>query len=231
MTTESVQISMEGVSVMIGMPTSRDLPVATVKSFLATHDKCLEMDIPIAVSFIVGSAIITKARDEVIESFLASDASHLFWIDSDMVWDANDFVRLLAVAQKVDVVGGAYPAKIDGQPTFFVKYDKENGITGGDYGLLEVEGLGLGFTVMSRSVIKSVVKASTSVFDEISGRTRPSVFRVDSYEGKFRSEDMAFFHDIRGLGYKVWLDPEVNLGHVGTKQYTGSIKDALQIEA
>jgi hypothetical protein len=38
---------------------------------------------------------------------------------------------------------------------------------------------------------------------------------------------MAFFADIRELGHKVWLDPAVNLGHVGTKEFRGSISEAM----
>jgi hypothetical protein len=34
-----------------------------------------------------------------------------------------------------------------------------------------------------------------------------------------RGEDGAFFDDIRALGHKVWLDPTIELGHVGTKVY------------
>jgi hypothetical protein len=65
------------------------------------------------------------------------------------------------------------------------------------------------------------------VNDQIAKREIPSVFRIDSVDGGRRGEDMAFFADIRAAGYKVMLDPTVDLGHVGRKVYTGSIRDAL----
>jgi hypothetical protein len=38
---------------------------------------------------------------------------------------------------------------------------------------------------------------------------------------------MAFFSDIRDLGYQVNIDPNVTLGHVGPKEYRASILDYL----
>ena len=43
-------------------------------------------------------------------------------------------------------------------------------------------------------------------------------------------EDMAFFEDLQKLGYKVHLDPSIELGHIGRKVYTGKIMDLLYKE-
>jgi hypothetical protein len=53
------------------------------------------------------------------------------------------------------------------------------------------------------------------------------MFRCDIDGGEARGEDMAFFDDCKALGYQPWLDPEINLGHVGTKVFTAAIKDAM----
>jgi hypothetical protein len=55
----------------------------------------------------------------------------------------------------------------------------------------------------------------------------PHIFRCDDSDGKARGEDMAFFSDIRDLGYQVNIDPNVTLGHVGPKEYRASILDYL----
>jgi hypothetical protein len=49
----------------------------------------------------------------------------------------------------------------------------------------------------------------------LSRRTRP--FHADDPGGG--GEDVAFFADVRALGFKVWLDATINLGHVGAKVY------------
>jgi hypothetical protein len=41
---------------------------------------------------------------------------------------------------------------------------------------------------------------------------------------------MAFFADVKDLGYDVWLDTMTNLGHIGDKQWTGDLRAALMGE-
>jgi hypothetical protein len=56
----------------------------------------------------------------------------------------------------------------------------------------------------------------------------PHIFRCDSINGEFRGEDMAFFADVHDLGYKVYLDPTIALGHVGQKTYMAALIEHLQ---
>lgn len=228
-----VQISLDGLSVMVGMPAGRDIPAYTVRSLLSTFALCQKMSIPCQLGMQAGNAVVQWARDEVADQFLASDANRLFWIDSDMVWEPEDFMRMLALSQKRDVVCATYTAKID-QPTFYVRYDESKPLEEDDLGLLPIWGVGLGFTVMRREVVEALAARAPKVCDQISGRTIAELFRVGSVDdgkgGRYRrGEDMAFFEDIRDAGFQVCLDREVTLGHVGMKKYTGSVKDALRV--
>lgn len=225
---EHIDISLDGLSVMVGMPAGRDLPPMTVKSLIGTFTKCQRVNVPCQLGMVTNSAVIQWARDEVVDLFLESDATRLFWIDSDMVWEESDFLRLLALSQRYEVVCATYPAKMD-PPTFFVNYDQEQGLVKNDLGLLDVYGAGLGFTVMHRDVVEKLVANAAKFTDEISGKEMASVFRIDTTGNHRRGEDMAFFADIRALGYKVWLDPMTDLGHVGGKIYRGTIRDALDV--
>lgn len=221
-----IDVPLSGLSVMVGIPAGRDLPALTVRSLIATFTKCQALGVPCQLGMVTGSAVIQWARDEVADLFLQSDANRLFWIDSDMVWQPEDFIRLLALSTRRGVVCAAYPAKRD-QPTFFVNYDKAQPLERDELGLLDINGVGLGFTVMTREVVESLAARSDRVADEISGKSMASIFRIDTNGRNRRGEDMAFFSDIRNAGYRVCLDPSVNLGHVGQKEYRGSIADAL----
>lgn len=225
---KDITVSLAGLSVMVGIPAGRDLPALTVKSLMATQSLCMERQVPFQLGMVVGSAVVQWARDEVVDLFLQSNATRLFWIDSDMVWEPEQFMRLLALSQYRDVICAAYPAKKD-QPTFYVNWDEKAGLVQGEYGLLEINGLGLGFTVMHRKVVEQLVANAPRVVDDVSKRDLAAVFRIGTtHDGRRQGEDMAFFQDIRGLGHKVWLDPSIDLGHIGTKQYTGTIRDALR---
>ena len=60
------------------------------------------------------------------------------------------------------------------------------------------------------------------------GEDVPMIFRTGIGEdGVYRSEDMHFFKACRGLGYKVHVDPNIELGHVGGKEWKGKLQDTL----
>ncbi len=218
-------VKMGDVSVMIGMPAGRDLPIQTVKSLIATFTACRDRGLACQFGAIANSAVIQWARDEVVDLFLKSDCSVLFWVDSDMVWEPGQFIRVLVWAQLYGVACAAYPAKLE-VPTFYLL--PGNGVPN-VHGLLEIDGIGLGFVAMRREVVEALANKAPKVRDQIAEREIAAVFRIDHVNGHRRGEDMAFFADIREAGFKVMLDPSVDLGHVGQKQYTGSIRDALRL--
>jgi hypothetical protein len=227
---ESLNITMDDLSVFIGIPAGRDLPILTVKALLRTQALLQERGVPCEVGMVGGCSVVQWARDEVADLFLASSANRMFWIDSDMVWEPGQFVRLLAMSKLHDVVCAAYPAKME-QPTFFINHDKQVGLVRGEHGLVEIYGAGLGFTVVTRDVMEQLAARAYKIHDEISGKDMASIFRIDTEQrGEIftrRGEDMAFFSDIRAMGYKVWMDPTVDLGHIGAKTYRGNVKDVL----
>jgi hypothetical protein len=220
------EFDVSGVKVMLGMPTNRDLPYQTVRSLVETCSLLQARGIQYDCELIVGSSIVEAARSRVADVFMQSDCTHLFWLDSDMSWKSEDFVRLVAFATFLDVVGGIYPAKKD-PLTFFLKVDDETRIETNEFGCMPVRGLGLGFTIVSRKIMQKLSDKSPKLIFPESPTPMSHIFRCDVEDGQFRGEDMAFFSDIRDMGYQIWLDPSVSLGHVGTKEYRGSIKDAM----
>jgi hypothetical protein len=164
------------------------------------------------------------ARPVSLDMFLQSDYDGFFWIDSDIVWRHDDFLRLLGHSRLFPVVSAAYPFK-DDAGTFVV-----DGIKPAQGGLAGDEPE-LAWASPSCSA-KSCKRSSQGpeVKHEVSGREMAAVFKVDC-EGVRTGEDMAFFADIRACGYKVLLDPEIQLGHVGQKVYTRSLKESLAKKA
>lgn len=225
----SIDIALDGLKVMVGIPAGRDLHPYTVRSLIQVFTKCERIKIPCQLGMIVGCSVITQARDEVLDLFLQSDCNRLFWIDSDMCWSEKDFFRLLALSKLRDVVCSTYPAKTE-QVTFFINHDEGKEMKQQEYGLIEVKGVGLGFTCITREPLEKLAATKQDVFDQVSKRTMKSVFRASIINGNREGEDMAFFADLRALGYTVWLDPECKPSHIGTKIYEGSIKDAMKFD-
>ncbi len=217
---------------MLAMPTHRDIPAATVRSLLETQDSLTRRGIPSLMEMQVGGSIVHHARTKAAWHFLQSEATHLFWVDSDIVWSADDFVRLLAIGTKLACVSGAYPCRAEPM-RFFLGVDQAGkAYEANEYGCIPINGLGLGFTVVQREVMERLADIVPRLeYPDIEEGPVPRLFRCDEHEGRARGEDMAFFSDVRALGYQVWLDPSITLGHIGTKEYRASISDHLVKES
>lgn len=218
--------------VMIGMPVgSGSVPWPTAMSLMNSVRVCDREKIPVRISASVGCSVVQWARNAVVAEFLKSDATHLFWIDSDIVWTPNDFIRLAAFGAAYDVIGATYPFKSD-PPTCLLNTpgaEDEYEING--HGNVRVSSLGLGFTLVKRDVIVRLAETKPTVNDPLNGITGPDMFAVGRRpDGTAYGEDIKFFDDVHDLGYAVWLDPSINLGHVGQKIYQGSVIDMLGLQ-
>ena len=60
-------------------------------------------------SFLFNESLITRARNYLVDEFLRSDCTHLLFIDSDIHYQPQDVLALMALDK--DVIGGPYPKK------------------------------------------------------------------------------------------------------------------------
>ena len=224
------EFDLTGVSVMIGIPVNRDFPASTTVSLVETCIALRDHNIPVDLTLEVGCSIPQHARSLVADNFLRSDKTHLFWIDSDLAWKTEDFIKLLCLATQTEVVGATYPAKME--PTTFLMRFREDTQALNEFGCMTVDGLGLGFTVIQRKVMEQLAEKARKVKFTSRPYLVPYIFRCDTIEEDgqetTRGEDMAFFADIRALGYTIHVDPGVRLRHIGPKAYTGAMIDAMK---
>jgi hypothetical protein len=60
-------------------------------------------------SFLFNESLITRARNYLVDEFLRSECTHLLFIDSDIHYNPQDVLALLALDK--EVIGGPYPKK------------------------------------------------------------------------------------------------------------------------
>lgn len=65
--------------------------------------------IPLQFGTIANESLVTRARNTLVAFFMQSDCTHLVFIDADIEFKVDDFIRLFAADK--DVVVGAYPKK------------------------------------------------------------------------------------------------------------------------
>ena len=180
------------------------------------HDEC-------------GNALIADARALIVAQFLASDCDTLVFIDSDVSWEAGALLKL--VDYPVDMVAGIYPQRKD-PINYCVKW-KGAGELWADpaTGLLEVDGVPAGFMKLSRKQLEAMVEQypDTEFYVENAPDQKAWALFCDYRIGKHKmGEDYAFCRRWTDMGGKVWIDPEIKMGHIGNKTFVGHLGDWLR---
>ena len=146
--------------------------------------------IPLAFGTIANESLVTRARNVLLAYFLASDYTHLMFIDADIEFSVEDVLKLYV--HDKDVVVGAYPKKgVNWQnikETLNIKgkngeeVDSSRiGALGSDYainfkfkdldrkqvsvqnGLIEVHDAGTGFMMIKREAILKLIAAHPEI--------------------------------------------------------------------
>jgi hypothetical protein len=80
-----------------------------IKSCLDLQTTMAKYGIETKFSFLFNESLITRARNYLVDEFLRSDFTHLLFIDSDIHYNPQDVIAMLALDK--DVIGGPYPKK------------------------------------------------------------------------------------------------------------------------
>ena len=171
---------------------------------------------------ISGCSLITKARNALVADFLESDATDLLFIDSDIIFKSDDVLRLLALSGNKDITAGAYPRRSKDKKFFTDIYlDDQNQIEFRD-GMLRVDRIGTGFMLIRRHVLETM-KANHpewGYYNNVNDRTDYALFDFELKNGEYYGEDYTFCNRAKADGFSIYLDPEINLPHIGTEEYS-----------
>ena len=204
--------------------------------------------IPLSIMLLGNDSLITRARAMLVANFLENpNATHLMFIDSDISFEPDQFLRLFR--QDKDFTAAMYPIKeIDwvNQP---IKHSQgEAADTAGlNYvGILcsgddvKVEDqfataiyAGTGFQLIKRHVFEKLAAAHPELaFSKIhatipsikSGSHQYALFdpMIDPDTGEYLSEDFSFCRRWRALGGEIWLDLRSKLIHIGSADFRGN---------
>ncbi len=132
----------------------------------------------------------------------------------------------------VDLVGAAYPHRRD-PLNFSIRYDTNKSYLQADpqTGLLEVEGLPAGFLRCSRAMLEKMIAAYPELECVCAAAPNGKMHTLFSniHEGEhYYGEDYSFCMRWHRLGGQVWVDPEIEMGHIGYKTFIGSLGDWLR---
>jgi len=80
-----------------------------MKSSLDLQNVFSKYSIESKFSFLFNESLITRARNYLVDEFLRTDFSHLLFIDSDIHYNPQDVIAMLALDK--DIIGAPYPKK------------------------------------------------------------------------------------------------------------------------
>jgi hypothetical protein len=75
---------------------------------------CLRYGVELKIYYLFNESLITRARNYCCDEFIRSGSTHLMFIDSDIGFDPNDIIALLAMMtddSEYDIMAGPYPKK------------------------------------------------------------------------------------------------------------------------
>jgi hypothetical protein len=80
-----------------------------MKSCLDLQNIMSKYGVEVKFSFLFNESLITRARNYLVDEFLRTDYTHMLFIDSDIHFNPQDVIALLALDK--EVIGGPYPKK------------------------------------------------------------------------------------------------------------------------
>ena len=176
-----------------------------------------------------GCSIITKARNALVNRFMRSDCTDLLFVDADINFKPEDVLRILALSEGKDIVAGAYPRRAEDKCFFTDVYYDERGALELNDGLLRVERVGTGFMLIRRHVFEALEAAHPEwkFWVNTENTHYTAFFDFQTTPEGYIGEDYLFCDRARAAGFKVWIDPDINLGHFGSTEFTGNFREQV----
>jgi len=224
-----------------------------MKACLDLQGLCMQYGVQVKFSFLFNESLITRARNYLVDEFLRSDCTHLLFIDSDIHFNPQDVIALLALDK--DVIGAPYPKKAikwsSVKKAIIKNPDMEAHLlekVTGDYVFnpvkgtaqfsvtepLEVLEIGTGFMMVKREVFPKFEAAYPELkykpdhvgqanFD--GSRYIHAYFDtvIDKQSERYLSEDYMFCQWWRNIGGSIYLCPWMKTSHIGTYHFQGDM--------
>lgn len=201
--------------VLVCIPIHRQPELRTIESLQQT---IAASDCKVGFYWRIGDGLISRVRNDLGRLFIEKkEYDYLMWIDDDIVWTPKDKLIDLLISRNKDIVGGVYPVRdgscrpairtLELQKRFDKKKFDKQIVKVPKNKVFEIEYLSTGFMLITRKCVEDVYKK------------HPYPFQPYFPKGEYLSEDWAFCHRAKDLGYTVWADTTFELGHIGNYIY------------
>lgn len=228
---EVKQATLAGRKLFIGIPAyDGKLNIKTAYGLAQLMPEAMRLGVAVTLSDISNCSLITLARNALVHEFLKTDCTELLFIDADVIVTPDDIFRLMAQGGTQDISAGAYPRRAKDKKFFTDLYWDENENLEFIGSLMRVKRVGTGFMLIQRHVIEKMVAAHPEwEYKNADGATMHALFDFDIVGGQYVGEDYLFCDRATQLGFKVYIDVDISLPHVGTEAFTNNFREEVVI--
>lgn len=216
----------QGVSVQISTPSISRPAIEYMMSLMTTQRDLANAGAASEWALERWNADIGMARAHILSEFLRTKHTHLLLIDDDMAWESQAVHRLFWADKDIVAVAGpkkSYPlrfaaSKVDanGMPTPLDICPES--------GAAEVDSVGAAFMLLKRDAVQRLVDAYPSLkFTGVDGKPSWALYLQQIQNDRYLPEDFSFCQRWRAIGGKMYICPDVAIGHVGQHIYSGSL--------
>lgn len=184
---------------LIGIPTldyvNVDFMKCLMNLIMRLKDDGIQFDVEIN-----SGTLVYLARERIAHKAINEKYTHVLWLDSDMVFNADILDDLMFCGK--DFVTGIYHARRKGYASVIFKSIEINNITRFEEypnEPFQIAGCGFGCVLTSTEMLSSVCLHFGTCFTPLQSL----------------GEDIAFCKRAKDLGYKLWCEPTVVCGHIG----------------
>lgn len=184
---------------LIGIPTLDYVNVEFMKCLMNLIMRLKDDGIQFDVEINSGT-LVYLARERIAHKAINEKYTHVLWLDSDMVFNADIFDDLMFCGK--DFVTGIYHARRKGYASVIFKSIEINSIERFEEypnEPFQIAGCGFGCVLTSVEMLSSVCLHYGTCFTPLQSL----------------GEDIAFCKRAKDLGYKLWCEPTVVCGHIG----------------
>jgi len=209
-----------------------------------------QFNIKYNVRLISGESLITRARNHLVSYFMSTKCTHLMFIDADIVFPKESIAKL--IAGNKGIACGVYPIKKQpaaGCKRYVINVPDKGLVSNVSDGhkMFSVNDVGTGFMLIKRDVIEIMKKEYpnlkyTTDYDRGFLKVmnfdtdKPQGIRENLYslfdtmhneddENNYLSEDYAFCKRWKDIGGDIWVDPDIELNHIGRQTFLGNSEE------
>ena len=184
---------------LIAVPTLDYVHVTFMEKLLALAKLLTKRGVDYEIKIKSGT-LVYLAREELTAYALSEGFTHVLWLDSDMVFEEEVVDDLFDTGK--DFVCGIFHARRPGHQSCIFKslkpperyrYDEY------PFETFRIKGCGMACTLVKTDILLAVK------------REYGCCFTPDFSLG----EDLAFCHRANEMGFEIWCEPTVRVGHIG----------------